>query len=790
MESKKLALLNGISFVSLLATFFLSIFFFIPYLSLPLEASKGILLSVGVTVSIFFWLLARLMDGKFTIPKDRIVLFAFFIPLVCLVSALFSSSPYLSLFGQGFETGTFGAMLLFFIILFLSSIYFQTEKRLSYFFNSLFIGAGILAAVEITSIFVNLSKFLPGIFQSISFGNLFGTWNDFALFFGGIIILALVTLELKPLKALSKIGLFLLVIAGLFFLAIVNTTFIWMMTGIFALIIFVYSISVHRAESINTDSENNKAKPVPVLAFIVVLVCLLFLIGSDSIGVFVTQYFGISNLSVTPSVSSTMHIAREVITHHPIVGTGPNTFVLDWSIWKPASLLQTTFWNADFTAGSGLIPTFAITTGILGILAWLLFLCVFVLRALQSLRVALKNTFSNYLIMSSFLLSLYFWIALLISTSNVVNVMIAFASTGVFLGVLVSKKVIHMYNGSFLRDPRTSFFSILALVVLMIASLSTTYIYAEKFTALIYSSRAQQADTTLPSLQAAEANMDKAILLDSNDQYYRALSQIYISEMNAVLSSKTLSQDEIKTDAQNLVTRAETSAQAAISKNPTYYVNWVNLGDIYSAFASIGVNGAYDNANTSYDKALVYAPSDVAILLSKSQLEIINKNTDTARALAEQALTAKPNYTDALFALAQIDQTAGNTTLALSEAKQAGTYAQNDPTVFFKLGTFEYNAGDYQDSVTAFETAVVLSPTYWTARYSLALAYQKVGRTDDASAQLSILHRAFPNDTTINSAILNGISSAPDTTTDSTSQISLPQKAPVNTTTKNTTTHK
>ena len=118
MESKKVHFFNKLSFVTLLVTVFVSMFFFIPYVPVTLDASKGFLLSIGMTLSLFFWFIARLGEGKFSIPKDRLVLAGGVIPLVFLLASFFSSSKYVSIFGSGFEIGTFGSMLVLFVLLF------------------------------------------------------------------------------------------------------------------------------------------------------------------------------------------------------------------------------------------------------------------------------------------------------------------------------------------------------------------------------------------------------------------------------------------------------------------------------------------------------------------------------------------------------------------------------------------------------------------------------------------------------------------------------------------------
>jgi VIT1/CCC1 family predicted Fe2+/Mn2+ transporter len=97
MESKKVEFFNKLSFTTLLATIFLSLFFFIPYVPVTLEASKGFLISVGATLALFFWLIARLGEGKFSFPKDKLIVAGAAIPVVFLLSSFFSSSKYVSL---------------------------------------------------------------------------------------------------------------------------------------------------------------------------------------------------------------------------------------------------------------------------------------------------------------------------------------------------------------------------------------------------------------------------------------------------------------------------------------------------------------------------------------------------------------------------------------------------------------------------------------------------------------------------------------------------------------------
>jgi len=777
MESKRIEFFNKLSFITLLSTLFLSLFFFIPYVPVTLDASKGFLLSVGTTLSVFFWLIARLGEGKFTIPKDRLIIVAAVIPLVFLIASFFSSSLYISLFGNGFEIGTFGSMLILFVIFFLSSMYFQTEKRLWYFFGALFLGALILSVFELSYLFYNLissynslsgfsgGNFFPNLLQGISSGNLVGSWNNFALLFGLIILLSVFTIEFLKSKGFFLFVQYFLLVTGLFFLIIINIPLVWILVGIFSVVIFVYSVSIQHA-GIRIVHGGGEKKRFPFTALIVIFVCLTFLIGSNSLGGLISKYINLSNPEVRPSIVTTSQIAWKSIKHNPLLGTGPNTFAIDWALWQPKEIASTIFWNSDFNNGYSTLSTFVVTTGILGLLAWIAFFIIFVIRGIQSLRVALKDPLSNYFILTTFMVSLYSWITFIIYTPNILMLMLAFSSSGILIGILVYRQVIGVKEFSFLNDPRNSFFAILSLMVLMIGTLSVTYLYVEKFTSVIYFSKSLNANSTIESLSQSEKMLNNAISLDKNDIYYRTLSQVYIAEIGVLVNNDKISQDTLKSNLQQLINYAQNSASMAVSQNPKQYLNYVNLGNIYSSLVPLSVDSSYESAMSSYSKAQTLAPNNPSIILAKAQLEFTKKNNDESRKLIQQALDLKLNYTDALFLLAQIESSEGNTALAIKQVEKAVQISPNDSTIFFRLGLLRYNNSEYENAKNAFEQAVIIDNSYLNARYFLGLSYQKLGRNSDALIQFKILSKVLPDNQDVKKAIESlSVVSTPTTVT-------------------------
>ncbi len=778
MESKKVAFFNKLSLVTLLFTMFVSLFFFIPYTPVTLEASKGFLLSVGATLSLFFWLISRLGDGKFVVPKDKLILFAGAIPLVFLLASFFSSSLYISLFGSGFELGTFGSMLVLFIIFFLSTIYFQSEKRLWLFIKALFLGGLVLAFFELLNIFIGFDRILPGFFQGVSSGNLVGSWNDFGLLFGILVLLSIFTIELLKTPKTFRIIQYILLVLGLLFLFIVNVPLVWILVGVFSVIIFVYSISLQHAGVNIIEGEGNK-KRFPFTSLVVIFISLMFLVGGNLVNGFISRYVSLNNTDIRPSITTTAQIAWKAIKHNPVLGTGPNTFVIDWALWQPKNIAQTIFWNVDFSNGFSALSTIVVTTGLLGIIAFVLFLVIYVTRSIQSIRIALQNPVSNYFIMTTLMISLYSWITIIFYNPNILMFMLAFMSSGTLISILVTRQAIPVKDFSFLSDPRQSFFSILGLLVLMVLSISLTYIYVEKFTSTMYFSKALKGDNTMQSLSRSEGMLLKAITLNKNDVYYRSLSQVYVGQINLLVNDKTLSADTLKSSLQQLINLAQESAGLAVNQNPKQYLNYMNLGNIYSSLVPLSVANSYESATAAYNQAMLLAPNNPSIILSKASLEFVNKNNPEARKLIKQALDLKANYIDAIFLLVQIETNEGNLAEAINQAEYAGELAPNDATVFFRLGLLRYNKGEYSGAVSAFEKAVLLDNSYLNAHYFLGLSYKKVGRTSDALAQFNLLSKVAPDNQDVKDAISGINSPTVDTNTDKSTTSTTATKAPL-----------
>lgn len=748
LEHKK-GIFDKIARNILLVTVGLLPLFFIPGLGIGVEISKTYLLAFGVAFGFIFWIIGRLVDGTLSVPKNLFVVSSTVLVFVFFLSALFSPAPSVSFGGQSFEIGTFASMLLFVGFFILATVVFRNAKHVTMVYLALFVGFMVSSLFQLLYLFLGSKYLALGTFFN-STSNLIGKWNDYAIFVGLIALLGLLTIELFQLNKIQKIIITAILVVSTFFLALINFISVWIVLGVFALVVFIYTLSVRRL-----GEGENALKVFPFPSFIAVVVCLLFILGNTLVGGFLSSKFGIFQTEVRPSLSSTAQVVKASMWKHPILGEGPNRFSEAWSLYHAQDVNNSLFWDTNFTSGFGLIPSFVVTTGALGILSWLVFIVLFVWFGV---RYALRfngERVVNYSLVSTFVLSLYLWIFAIIYNPGVVPFALAFGFSGMMIGLAIAKGYIDEFQISFLKDPRHSFFSILALVVVLIALIGGVYVVIEKLAGTIAYARSSQVPNTPDGMDLADLRLSKAITLDANDSYYRNLALLSMVKLNTLINKQDVSKETLKTQFQALFGRATAAAQAAINLDRTNAQNWITIGQVYQAVVPLSIPGAYENAKQAYQEAQKRSPLNPGIELILARLDVDKKDTTGARAHIEQALKLKPNYTEAVFLLSQIEVSEGNIDKAITRVENAATLDPNNGNLFFQLGLLKYNNKDWEGAVGAFERSVIINPSSLNTHYFLGLAYDKSGNAALALKQFKALATQIKDNESLNKIIAN-----------------------------------
>ncbi len=752
-ESKG-SMLDALSARIMLVMVALVPFFFIPSSVFSFSFTKMMLLVAGVLLPVLFWLLARLKDGMLELPKGKLFLVGFSVPAAYLLASLFSEVPQVSFIARGFEIDTFFTVFVLFMLMFLVPTLFKGYDRLAKVYAGFFISFVVVSLFQILRLIFGVEFLSFGTLFQNTISNLVGKWNDLGVFFGLGTVLSLATLELLPVSKKSKVLLYIGLVVSLFFLVLVNFTTVWVMLGLISLFFMVYRVMFNQAGG---DGQTwSMSKLISPTSLVVFVISLVFVVAGGSIGESVSSTFDISQIEARPSWGATMEIAQHALQEDVLFGAGPNRFSAQWLEHKPDGINETIFWNTDFNAGIGLLPSTIATTGILGTLAWLGFLLMFVWYGVRSLMTSnTEDELSKYLNLSSFLGALFLWVFAIFYVPNIAILTLTFFFSGIFIASQITSGKISTFKVSFVHNPRAGFASVFVIVVLLIGTVTLGYVYVNKYVAFTTYQSGIRTFNEDADIDMAETKMLSAVNRSEHDSFYRTLAQLNIERLSQVVNQQDVEQEVLQGQFQTVLGAAIANATAATNFDAQNYQNWRSLGQVYASVVPLGIEGAYENAKAAYEQALVLNPHGPSLYLTLARLDAVNGDLDSARTYITRAVEEKGNYTEAVFFLSQIEASEGNIQAAINSVEAAATISPNDPTIFFQLGLLNFNIQAYNEAILALERAVLLSPTYSNAKYFLGLSYYNTDRLEDAIGQFEDVATLNPENAEVQAILAN-----------------------------------
>ncbi len=726
----------------LIAFAFLVPIFFIPSSVFNFTAGKMLLLIVFVLVTLLLAVMFLLKKGRIDVPKHPLLIAALSVPAAYLVSGILSVSGFtLSVAGYGSETYTFTAVLFFFLLFFLTLFFFQKNAYVFYFYLA------VVASSLVLGLFF-LFRFILGVeFLSLGFFNVKGaspleSWTGVGILFGIVFILSLFAFETLKMKAGFRWVLGVTMALSFFFLLLTGIVWYWVaIAAVLILFIFHYMI----------DEKRSYDSGVPFLSVVTLFIAIAFIFFGSPLSGVLSQSIGVASDDLRPSFSATAIVAKSTVLENPlraVVGAGPLDFSYQWMQHKPEGIMASRFWNVEFGQGYSMFASVPITTGLLGIAAWLAFIGLFLVMVFRGFFHPFSDVLTRYIFISSVCVSILLLVAMSMTLIPLSLLALFFMFASIPVGVLVRERKLAIAPVEFKRSTQTgSIYMITAIIVAGTLLLFGAFILQRSISGVFFEKSAR-AFFAEGDINSATSNFEWAVSLSEQDRFYRVSAEFPIAlirrDIGAFQRGEMSQEDFLQRTAVNFRSALQ-RAQKAINLKDAGYRNWLALGSIYQEMLAFNFTDvdAYDGARKAYDEALKRNPKNPALFLQIARIELIKGNIEEARRYNDMALEIKPNYANAIFFTSQVAMAEGNLVEAERSVTQALSLEPFDAGLYFQRGILRYERDDMAGAANDFNRAITLAPRFDNARYFLSLSLYRTGEDEVASQLMEELVRRY-----------------------------------------------
>lgn len=719
---------------------------FIPSAVAPFEYTKVFFVAIGLCAAIVLHSLSVLRSGmaQFRFSSTLYALWA--VVGVVLVSALLSGDIRDALVGDFFsaQSATFVAILALVPTTWL--MLSPNKRSVMYLYTLLALSTLVLILYYVLRVFIGPEFLSFGIFTSAT-ASLVGTWNDLALFLGLGVILSLVVLEHMTLTPLGRRLFILATVCSLFMLAVINFFAVWFVLGLSSLVLIVYIFGRDRFSATQPlFAKGNSVQSLSARVTIgVFLISLLFIVAGSFFGGYITKITGVNYIEVRPSFEATLNVARQVYADNALLGTGPNKFIDAWRLYKDNAINTTAFWNTDFSAGSGYITTFFVTSGVLGGLAWIAFLLMYVIGGVRALlRVSEADKMWYFIAVSSFVASVYVWGMSLLFVPGVVVLLIGALCTGIALQAFSM-----LGNGSVQTfalgdDRRTGFLLTVGVIVIIVVAVSALYATTRHYSSVYAFNSSILSMQEGKQIAELEQEVLSAYALSASDVFARRIAEYQLARLNSLMQVESPTEEQVQ-EFNDASINGVRFAQEATRIDALEPVNWAVLAAIYDVLASVNAEGAADEARKALERSRALNPKNPLPQLESAILEARAGDFALARTYVDAALALKPNFSEAYYLLSQLAIAQGNVDEAVQSTRAVIALEPKNPVRHYQLGVLESSRKDTDAAIRAFEDAIALDADYANARYLLAFAYDLKGDSARAREQLETVRALNPD---------------------------------------------
>lgn len=681
--------------VLVLALAFLTPLFFWGYTTEFYEMPKFVLVLITTTLFILLWVTKWILSGKVTLTISKLDLPFLLLLIAFLISMFFAPSRPVAIFGAlpRIHGGliSFVLYIIFYFVLAANLKKVSTIKEVVY---ALLASAVILSIISLLS-YAGLNVFSLPWTAGAAFtptGSAFSTAAILLLLLPFPITAILYGSKLTNFENGSEseeLGLPINSLIGTdASLNQLTIKIIWsVILGLFAItLVLIGSMTIYIAAAIiialvlfvtppNLIVKNAAYLFTPVLvALLVAFVSFVPVGGSKNILYTKAQNFP---HELQLPFADSWKISISAFRDSPFYGSGPASYLNDFTLYKPIEFNNTKIWNIPFDTAFNEYLQILATLGVIGLIALLLLTISALVIAFRSLTSPKTGSIRIPLAIST----ISFFIILALHSSTLVLWIIGILLIVSFMAITKQSNneiIVGEYQQSGGQKIKINPFPVL-IALIMVGVIY--YIYNQAFPVLAADYHHRQALKAVTQNQGLVAynELVMAEKLNPNIDIYRTdLAQTNFALANAIAASKGPTEtspagsltDTDKQNIQVLLSQAINEGRVATTLNPNSANNWQVLGSIYQQISGVAKD-ALQFALDSYGRAIQKDPYNPALRLTVGGIYYSSKNYDMAIRFFSDAANLKPDYANAFYNLAIAYRDKGDFNNAILMIQQA-----------------------------------------------------------------------------------------------------------------------
>ncbi len=723
-------ILNLVTNISIWGVVFLVPLAFAPWTFEAFEFNKLYTLFFLVLIGTLAWFAKMVfVDREIRLKRSPLDLSIILFITLVNISSFFSVDRWSSVFGYYGRFSDSAAALgsfvgLYFLIV---NTVEKPQRLLNWFLGAVAIAIAT-SYVSLFQVWQQLSVSVWPIVKQVGFNPVAASLEGFSVFLAAIMAF-LVFQSVQPgTRVFARAAYLALILGSLGILLLADISKAWVVLLLGLLFVLVASLIVRLVVRARGGIKSL------LLPFALLLLASVSLFSPASVDMRIPGVPQEPMLSQGLSWRIAWNTATESVKHM-LVGSGPGTFAIDFSKYRPAEFNAQPEWQNRFDRSGNHWSEMLATYGFLGILLYALLVGLFLL--VSWFLLSQKNTWPFLLAFVSLLASQFVYYQTL-SLGLAFWLFLA-------LGVLSWERPVQEFVFSLRKFPE---FDVGAKALFLLVALfggGMSY-FALRFYLADTNYLLSQNTRGVNITRKIDLGLEAMRLNPYQAEYKIFASRSYLSRALGELQKPQSERDHsgISRDVQLAIAyaRGDTleeiqnpkskirNIKGAVELAPKRVATWETLGAVYRdiKFAP----GALEWAVRSFETAIALEPTNPVLHTELGKLYITNEQNDKAREQFKKAAALKADYVEAQRQLALVFEKEKDVPGAIVKMKDIALRYPLDIESLFQLGRLQYNNGQVEEAMAQFQQILQLYPSHSNARFALGVALEKQGKIEQA----------------------------------------------------------